>query len=43
MSALLNTVFQKGEAMACVLDIYLALPNAFPKALLEGGKQFFWP
>lgn len=34
--SLLNAVFQKGEIMICVLDIYLALPDAFPKPLLEG-------
>lgn len=34
--SLLNAVFQKGEVMNCVLDIYRALPDAFPKPLLEG-------
>lgn len=33
---LLNAVFQKGEVTICALDIYLALPDAFPKPLLEG-------
>lgn len=34
--SLLNAVFQKGEVMICVLDIYPPLPDAFPKPLLEG-------
>lgn len=34
--SLLNAVFRKGETTICVLDICLALLDAFPKPLLEG-------
>jgi len=34
-----NAVFQKGEIMICVLRVYLSLPDAFPKRLLEGGQK----
>lgn len=28
--------FQEGEITICVLDTYVALPDAFPKPFLEG-------